>query len=103
MEPARWIAYEELQLMPTDVVVNLGRQTLQEAALLAAPVLVISAVIGLLINIVQVVTSLQEATIAMVPKLLAAGAAVFFLMPWLLRHLTEFTLHLLSDFKPYLQ
>jgi len=88
--------------MGIDEVVQLGRMTLQEILILAAPVLGIAVVVSLLINVVQVVTSLQETTLSTVPRLLATGAACFFMMPWMWRHLTVFTTHVLSDFNVYL-
>lgn len=88
--------------MPIDSVVQLGRVTLQEVVLLAAPVLGIAVLISLIINIVQVLTSLQETTISTVPRLLATAAGIFFLMPWMWRHLCNFTIQMFSDFHKYL-
>ncbi len=89
--------------MDVDQVVQLGRATLQEVVLLSIPILAIAILVSLLINIVQVLTSLQEMTISTVPRLLATAGAVFFLMPWMWRHLCSFTLQLLSDFHRYLK
>ncbi len=89
--------------MGTDQVVELGRAMLQEVALLIAPVLAIAVFVSLLVNIVQVLTSLQDQTLAAVPRLLATGTALFFLMPWMWRHLTHYTFALLSDFGKVLQ
>ncbi len=88
--------------MGVDQVVQLGRGTLEEVVLLALPILGISILVSLLVNIVQTLTSLQEMTISTVPRLLATAAAVFFLMPWMWRHLTSYTTQLLSDFHRYL-
>lgn len=89
--------------MPMDSVIHLGRITLQEVVFLAAPVLAIAVVISLLINVVQVLTSLQETTISTVPRLLATAAGVFFLMPWMWRHLCQFTIQMFSDFHEYIR
>jgi flagellar biosynthetic protein FliQ len=48
-------------------------------------------------------TSLQDQTLSSVPRLLATGAALFVLMPWMWRHLALYTLALLSDFHGVLQ
>jgi flagellar biosynthetic protein FliQ len=82
-------------------VIDLGRMTMKEVFLIAAPILALAVLVSLLINIVQVLTSLQETTISAVPRLLSVGGAVFVLMPWMLKQLCHFTLQLLSDFHPY--
>jgi len=89
--------------MNTDAVVSLGRAMLMEVVVLAAPILLAAIVVSLLINIVQVLTSLQDQTLSAVPRLLATGAALFLLMPWMWRHLAHYTVRLLSDFHGVLQ
>ncbi len=85
--------------MGTDQVVELGRLMLQEVALLIAPVLAVTVIVSLLVNIVQVLTSLQDQTLAAVPRLLATGLALFLLMPWMWRHLAHYTVSTLSNFE----
>ncbi|MGB8011410.1 MAG: flagellar biosynthetic protein FliQ [Terriglobales bacterium] len=89
--------------MPVEQVIDLGRLTMREVFLLASPILAIAVLVSLTINIVQVLTSLQEPTISAVPRLLAVAGGVFFLMPWMWRQACQFTLQLLSDFHPYLR
>lgn len=89
--------------MGTDQVVTLGRLMLVEVAILIAPVLALVLVVSLIVNIIQVLTSLQDQTLSAVPRLLATGATLFILMPWMWRHLAAYTLHLFSDFRGVLQ
>lgn len=89
--------------MPPDQIVFLGRSVLKEVALVIAPILGTAVVVSLVINIVQVLTSIQETTISTVPRLLACAGAVFALLPWMLRNLGQYTTHLLSDFTPYIR
>lgn len=89
--------------MGVDQVVLLGRMTLQEVVLLAGPILAVSIVVSLLVNIAQVLTSLQDMTISTVARLAATGGALFFLMPWMWRHLANMTLSTFSDFHVFLQ
>lgn len=88
--------------MAVDQVVELGRKTLEMALWLGAPLLLVAVFASLLINIAQVLTSLQEATLGTVPRLAAVAAAAFLLLPWMLRRLGVFTVQLFSDFRPYL-
>jgi len=89
--------------MPVELAVDLGRSTMREVFLLATPILAIAVLVSLLVSIVQVLTSLQETTISSVPRLLAVGGGLFFLMPWMWRQMCQFTLQMLSDFHPYLR
>jgi len=88
--------------MPMEMVVELGRRTLEAALMVCAPILLIATVVSVTVNVLQVLTSVQEMTIATVPRLLATAGAIFVLMPWMLRRLTQFTLQILSNFRPYL-
>lgn len=87
----------------TGDAVDLARRTLEMALWLGAPLLLIATVISLLINVVQVLTSLQETTISTVPRLAAVAIGGLLLMPWMVRRLGMFTLQLLNDFRPYLR
>ena len=89
--------------MSSEIVVRLGQMTLETAVLLAAPLLIGLAVVSLAINIVQVLTSLQDNTISSVPRLLAAACGGALLMPWMLRKLALFTTQVLADFRPWLR
>jgi flagellar biosynthetic protein FliQ len=89
--------------MGVDAVVTLGRLMLQEVLLLVAPVLLVAIAVSLVISVMQVLTSLQDQTLSIVPRLLATGATLFVMMPWMFRHLVNYTTHLLSDFHQVLQ
>jgi flagellar biosynthetic protein FliQ len=89
--------------MGVDQVVSLARLMLQEVVILSAPILLIAVVVSLLVNVLQVLTSLQDQTLSSVPRLIATGTALFLLMPWMWRHLAHYTINLLSDFHGVLQ
>jgi flagellar biosynthetic protein FliQ len=84
--------------MTSEIVVQLARETLMTALLLATPILAVATVVSLLINIAQVMTSIQEHTVATVPRLAVVAIATFVMLPWMLRKLMSFTLHLFADF-----
>ncbi len=86
--------------MDTETVVSLARNSLQMAILLGAPLLLIATVVSLLVNVVQTLTSLQDATISTVPRLAAVAAASLLLLPWMLRKLMVYTIALWADFHP---
>jgi flagellar biosynthetic protein FliQ len=89
--------------MGSQQVVEIMRHTIETALWMGAPLLVVATVIGLLINVVQVLTSLQDSTISTVPRLFAVAAAALFLLPWMAHRLTAFTVQMFSDFRPFLR
>jgi flagellar biosynthesis protein FliQ len=94
---------EESASMGAEQIVEVMRRTIETAFWMGAPLLMIATVIGLVINVVQVLTSLQETTISTVPRLFAVAAATILLMPWMVRRIGMFTVQLLSDFRPFLR
>ena len=89
--------------METAGIVALVRGTLEIAFFLAAPLLAIATAVSLLVNVGQVLTSLQDQTISTVPRLAAVAAAAVLLLPWMLRKLVVFTLATWSDFHSLLR
>jgi len=87
--------------MNAEQVVELARQTIQAAFWIATPILLAAMAVGLVINIGQVMTSIQDMTVSTVPRLGAVGIILFFLTPWMLHRLVTFTLMLFSDFRKY--
>ena len=65
--------------MDVDQVVLLGRLMLQEVIILAGPILAVAIVVSLVVNVVQVLTSLQDTTVSTVARLIATGGALFLL------------------------
>jgi flagellar biosynthetic protein FliQ len=80
--------------MPIALVLDLARGALTTALLLAGPLLVIALVVGLVIGVVQAVTSIQEQTLAFVPKLLAVGITFLVLLSWMLQTMMRYTAEL---------
>jgi len=89
--------------MDVDQVVMLGRLMLQEVIILAGPILAVAILVSLLVNIVQVLMSLQDTTVSTVARLVATGGALFLSMPLMWRHLATFTIGTFTDFHEYLK
>lgn len=87
--------------MTPEQVIAITRQTLETALWVAAPILLSATVVSLVINIGQVMTSIQDPTVTTVPRLAAVGTILFFLMPWMLHYLVGFTIGLLGDFRAF--
>jgi flagellar biosynthetic protein FliQ len=80
------------------VVLQLGREALRTALYVAGPVLLVSMVVGLSVSLFQVVTSLQDQTVAFVPKVMAVLTVVVLSFPWMVRVLTQFATKMFTDF-----
>lgn len=85
------------------VIVGIAREALKTALYVAAPALLVSMVVGLSISIFQVVTSLQDQTVAFVPKIMAVMAVVVICFPWMVRVMVGFTTHMFTDFNAIIQ
>ncbi len=77
--------------MTYSLVVQIGRELLFTAMILALPTVLVSLVVGLFISIFQTVTSIQEQTLSFAPRILAVGLVLAFTLPWTLQVLTNFT------------
>lgn len=73
------------------LIVDLSRDAILTALLLAAPMLVVALGIGLVVSVLQAVTQIQEQTLAFVPKLVLVGGAFIVGLPWLLQILIRYT------------
>lgn len=84
--------------MTPDQVAEILRQLLREAMILAAPVLLLAAVLSFVLSLIQTLTSLQEQALTAVPRLFAVVGILAVAMPWFLHRITAYTLFLYSDF-----
>jgi flagellar biosynthetic protein FliQ len=80
---------------PQDAV-DLGRDAIVIASLIAAPALIAGMVVGLLVGLIQALTQIQEQTVAFVPKLVAMALAVGLTLPWVLTRLVEYSRELIE-------
>jgi len=87
--------------MDADSVMSIGRQAMEVTILLAAPILLISLAVGLLIAMFQAATQINEMTLSFVPKLMAVAAVLMAAGPWLLRQIVGFTQKLIENI-PYM-
>lgn len=76
---------------------SLGAQAVQLTLLVAAPLLLVALVVGLVISIFQAATQINEATLSFIPKLIAVFAALVIAGPWMLAQLVAFMRELFSS------
>jgi flagellar biosynthesis protein FliQ len=78
------------------LVIDLTRDAIVTALMIAAPLLLIALGVGLVVAIIQSVTQIQEQTLSFVPKLVLVGGAFIVGMPWLLQILIKFTTRIIG-------
>ncbi len=89
--------------MTVDDVSMIVQEALFLIIKVAAPVLIVSLVVGLLISIFQTVTSIQEQTLTFVPKILAIFLAILVLGHWMLNSMIEYMVQLWGDFTMFIR
>lgn len=77
--------------MSQTFVVQLFQQAVYTILIVAAPMLGLGLLVGLLVSIFQATTQIQEQTLAFIPKIVAVLLAVVIFGPWMLSHLLDFT------------
>lgn len=71
-------------------IIDIARDGVWTMILVAGPILVVGLVVGLLITLIQTITSLQEQTLTFVPKLLATFLSLIFLLPFMMHEMNDF-------------
>jgi flagellar biosynthetic protein FliQ len=80
--------------MTLGTVVSLMRSGIFEILMLAAPVLLVALVVGLIVAIFQATTSIQEQTLTFVPKIMAILGVLALLGGWMFASLRDYTINL---------
>lgn len=88
--------------MSEGVLIDITRQTLLTVIKSAAPMLLVSMIVGLIISIFQTVTSIQEQTLTFVPKLLAIFLVLILAGNWIMRNIVNFMTMLIESIGTYL-
>jgi len=77
--------------MSQEMILKLAKDTLHVTLMVSGPMLIVSLVAGILISILQVVTSIQDMTLAFVPKVVAVFLTFLFVFPWIMNTMLTFT------------
>lgn len=80
--------------MEMEQIIEIGRDLLYTALLLALPTLAASLLVGLIISVLQAITSIQEQTLSFVPRILAVGLVLVVAMPWTMQLAVHFTMRM---------
>lgn len=83
--------------MSEGFVLNLAQNAVTITLMLAAPILVVSLIIGVLISLVQAATQINEVTLTFIPKIVGIGLVMAFLGSWMLQQLVTYTAGIINS------
>jgi len=86
-----------------ELIMTIAKQALQTLVWVSAPMLIVGMIVGITISILQVVTSIQDATLAFVPRALAVFIMFLLTFPWVVHKMMSFTTNLFSNFAVYIR
>lgn len=83
--------------MTTEYAIDVIQKMMLTATMVVAPVLIVATIVGLIISVLQTVTSIQEQTLTFFPKVLAVAAVLVGILPWILRTIMDFTYGMITQ------
>lgn len=89
--------------MPDALVTSLIQSALSTLLWIVMPMLAVAVGIGIVVSLIQTLTSIQDQTFSFAPRVIAIFAVFLFAFPWILQVLTTFTSAIFSDFTPYIK
>jgi len=84
-----------------EFVIEILRQAVMQAFWLSAPLLVVGFIVGIIVSLIQIVTSIQDSAFSTIPRLSAFLGAFILALPWMLQKITTYTAGILGDLGRY--
>ena len=85
------------------LVTSLMQNALSTLMWIVAPMLIVAIVVGVVMSLIQTLTSIQDQTFSFAPRVIAIFAVFLITFPWVLRILTTFTASIFGDFTPFIK
>ena len=89
--------------MSDALVMTLMQRALETLMWITLPMLGVAIVVGIVVSLIQTLTSIQDQTFSFAPRVVAIFVVFLVTFPWVIRVLVTFTQTLLGDFSPYLK
>jgi flagellar biosynthetic protein FliQ len=83
--------------MTPESVMTLAHQAMYVGLVLAAPLLLVALVVGLVVSLFQAATQINETTLSFIPKLLAIAVTLVLVGPWMLTTMLDYLRHTLTS------
>ena len=85
------------------MILRLAKQTLETVLLVSAPMLGAGLVVGVIISILQIITSIHDTALAFVPRIVVTFVVFLVVFPWMMNTMVSYTHTLLASFEPYVR
>ncbi|MGF6635434.1 flagellar biosynthetic protein FliQ [Paraburkholderia sp. MM5496-R1] len=83
--------------MTPEAVMTLAHQAMYVGLVLAAPLLLVALVVGLIVSLFQAATQINESTLSFIPKLLAIALTLVIAGPWMLTTMLDYLRHTITS------
>ena len=98
-----WSSPLWLKVMSEEMILRLAKQTLETVLLVSAPMLGAGLIVGVIISIVQIITSIHDTALAFVPRIVVTFVVFLVVFPWMMGTMVSYTHTLLSSFDAYVR
>ncbi len=89
--------------MDQGIVIDVAQEAIKVVLMIAAPILGLGLLVGLIVSIVQATTQIQEATLSFIPKIIVVSLALLVFGPWMMNIMYEFTVRLFENIPTYIK
>ena len=89
--------------MTAEFVLEIVRQSLLTAGVLAGPVLLSALVVGVIVSLFMAVTQINEATLTFIPKILAVSGVLLMLLPWMTGKAQHFMTYIFTNLPNFIR
>ena len=89
--------------MSDALITTLMQRSLETLMWIVAPMLVVAIVVGVIVSLIQTLTSIQDQTFSFAPRVIAIFVVFLVAFPWILQVVTTFTAALFGDFAPFIK
>jgi flagellar biosynthetic protein FliQ len=89
--------------MSEQLILRLAKQTLETVLLVSAPMLGAGLIVGIIISVVQIITSIHDQALAFVPRIVVTFVVFLIVFPWMMGTMVSYTHTLLANFEMYVR
>jgi flagellar biosynthetic protein FliQ len=89
--------------MSEEMILKLAKQTFETVLIVSAPMLGAGLIVGVIISILQIITSIHDTALAFVPRIVVTFIVFLIVFPWMMNTMISYTHTLLVSFQPYLR